>query len=55
LLVTNYVGASKILPKGSQAESLLAQLHWNQWFPNFFGPPLPWIHKLIPSAPCPTL
>jgi hypothetical protein len=27
LLVTNYVGASKILPKGSQAESLLAQLH----------------------------
>jgi hypothetical protein len=26
-----------------------------QWFPNFFGPPPSWFHKLIPSAPYPTL
>jgi hypothetical protein len=27
----------------------------DQWFPNFFGPPPPWFHKIIPSAPYPTL
>jgi hypothetical protein len=31
----------------------LLTVHVEQWFPNFFGPPPPWFHKPIPSAPYP--
>jgi hypothetical protein len=34
---------------------LFFKVSLNQWFPNFFGPPPSWFHKLIPSAPYPTL
>jgi hypothetical protein len=31
--------------------SAFVQYNQNQWFQNFFWPPLPWFHKLIPIVP----